>query len=359
MNEFCLNPNVYATGEHRNLTSMLEFIWIRDIIPGKGTIYIISGFANYNGGVRFYNAFRDHIKKGGKVVAFVGGSTAQKLSSKQVVSELLDCGVQVNVINRKRLLHAKCYGYLEREKQNIIVTSANFTGPGMSQNAEAALLLDSETTQKLNFSWEKLVENINKQKWDIYCLSGTASGNPAWGLLYDEMGTTTPALDESQEMSLIITLGHADTARIQAQKGSDTSKGSQYFWLSRDCFDFFPPLVIKNVRGYKATYSALISLNYVNLNTTDTESRVTFEAENNFDFRLGTGKLRYTKLAKEGDLAIVSRIKETEYELRIIKQNSKEYRLILPYAINYIGHRGKKYGFVPNKDLEKILGVTL
>ncbi len=358
MNEFCLHPNVYATGPHRGLTSLLEDIWVRELTPGKGTIYIISGFANYNGGVRFYDVFRNHVKKGGKIVAIVSGSTAQNLSSKQVITELLDCGAEINIINRKRLLHAKCYGY-EDTRQFLIVTSGNFTGPGMSQNAEASVLLDPDATNNIGFSWDQLVRNIKSQKWEIHTLIGKSLGNPAWGLLYNEVRTAPSAIVEDQEMSIIVTLGHADTARIQASKKHKANLGSQYFWLSRDCFDFFPPLTIHNKRGRKATYSAQITLNYIDLNIVDPHGRVTFEAENNFDFRLGTGKLRNTHKAKPNDLAVISRIHEAEYQLRIIRQGSSEFAQLRPFAINIIGHQGKRYGFISNKDLEHILGITL
>ncbi|MEI6091997.1 MAG: hypothetical protein WCR42_16205 [bacterium] len=64
---------------------MLEQTWVRDQEPGDGTFYIVSGFSNYNGGVRFYETFKHHIDKGGQCIAFLGGSTSQNLSSQQVV----------------------------------------------------------------------------------------------------------------------------------------------------------------------------------------------------------------------------------------------------------------------------------
>ena len=90
MNELTLHPNVYATGQSKGLVSILERVWLREQPVGEGTLYLMSGFANYNGGVRFYPVFRHHIERGGKVVAIFGGSTRQNLSSKQVVAELLD-----------------------------------------------------------------------------------------------------------------------------------------------------------------------------------------------------------------------------------------------------------------------------
>jgi len=272
---------------------------------------------------------------------------------------LLDCGATVNIINRKRLLHAKCYGYRNSSGQTLIVSSGNFTGPGMSQNVEASVFLDNLTTNDIGFSWLDLTKSIVNQKWDIYQPSLQKMNAPAWKLLFDEVSTAPIILDETEAVSMILVLGHADTARIQANKRSAASKGTQYFWLSKDCFDFFPPLTIRNTRGYKTAYSTLIKMNYVDLGLIDNECRVTFEAENNFDFRLGTGKLRYTKIAQSGDIAIISRIKESEYSLRILRMSSRNAKALLPFALNFIGHKGKKYGFIPNSELETILKIKL
>jgi hypothetical protein len=348
MNEFALYPNIYATGPSKGLLNLLEQAWIRKHTPGDGAFYIVSGFANYNGGVRFYPTFKEHTERGGKIVAFLGGSTSQRLSSQQVVEALLECGAEVTLVNRKRIMHAKCYGASNSQGQNLIVTSGNFTGPGMSQNVEAALMLDNETTIGLKFSWTDMISQIETQAWDLYRPSLTDRTSPAWQLLYDET-VGIIKLDETQEITLIMTLGHSDTARIQAKPGDKAGLGSQYFWLSRDSYDFFPPLTIRNKRGYKGTFSAIVTLHYVGLGITDEECRVTFEAENNLDFRLGTGKLRYTKLAAPGDLAVISRIGEAEYQLRIIKQDTPEYQVLGPYAINFIGHQGKKYGYLSNQ----------
>ena len=121
---------------------MLKHIWARSLTPGQGTIYIIAGFGNFNGGVRFYKVFQDHIAQGGKIIAFFAGSARQNLTSKQAVEELLQIGAEVHVVNRKRLLHAKCYGTHTPEGDQLIVTSGNFTGPVMALNGEASVLLD-------------------------------------------------------------------------------------------------------------------------------------------------------------------------------------------------------------------------
>ena len=357
MINFSLHPNVYSAGIHTGLRSMLEDVWVRTHEPGDGSLYIISGFANYNGGARFYRTFKEHTENGGKIVAFLGGSTAQRLSSKQVVEALLECGAEVNIINRKRLLHAKCYGSVTSNGQNLIVSSGNFTGPGMSQNVEASLMIKNDILSTSQFTWGGLISEMYAQSWLNYQPKLTQTNTPGWQLLYDE----TPgliALDESEETTLIVILGHADTARIQADFGTKAALGTQYFWLSKDSFDFFPPLTIRNNRGYKGTLSTLIKLHYVDLGITEV-CRVTFEAENNFDFRLGNGALRYTKLAKEGDLACISRVSDDQYELRIIKSESTEFNNLSPFAINFIGHRGKRYGYIDNSQFEKLANIKV
>jgi len=356
--EFLLQPNVYSTGSSNSLLNLLDRMWIKDHISGDGTLYIISGFSNYNGGVRFLPYFTNHIHNGGKIRVIIGGNTAQRLSSLQIAEALLICGAEVFIVNRKRLVHAKCYGYATKSSQELVVTSGNFTGPGMSQNAEAAIRIDPSNVHSMGFAWEDLFNQIFAQGWDIYQLVLSdiyIKANPGWNLLYDEVHSTV-ALDETQQTTMIVTLSHSDTVRIQASPGTDASKGTQYFWLSKGTFDFFPALTEPNKRGTKDTFSTLININYVDLGKTDT-SRVTFEAGNNLDFRLGTGTLRSTKIANKKDLALISRISEYDYELRIIKQTSPHYSILLRYAINYIGNYGKRFGYISNNELKKILGI--
>lgn len=354
--EFLLQPGVYRTGDSPTLLKLLDNMWIKSHKEGEGTLFIISGFANYNGGVRFYPYFTRHIQKGGKIVAYIGGSTAQRLSSIQVVEALLECGAEVNVVNRKRLLHAKCYGYKTPNDEELVVTSGNFTGPGMSQNAEAAILIEKEYIDKMKFSWTNFVDSISSQKWDIYKVpleDVSGKKDPVWSLLYDEVHGTTK-IDESQEVTMVITLSHSDTARIQAEPGTKAGLGTQYFWLSKGTFDFFPALTEKNNRGVKNTYSCTINMNYIDLNLIQ-EARVTFEADNNLDFRLGTGAFRYTKKAKENDLALITRISDYDYELRIVPCEAEHYNTLLAYATSYIGNYGKRFGYISNSDLFKII----
>lgn len=356
--EFLLQPNVYSTGSTANLLSLLDKMWIRDHVSGDGTLYIISGFANYNGGVRFWPYFTNHTHNGGKVKVIFGGSTSQRLSSLQVVEALLQCGAEVFVVNRKRLVHAKCYGYSANTDEEIVVTSGNFTGPGMSQNVEAAIRIDPAAVKTMGFKWEDLITNMFAQGWDIYQMDIAdiaAKSSPGWRLLYDEVSSTV-ALEDDQQVTMIVTLSHSDTARIQADPGTNASKGTQYFWLSKGTFDFFPALTEPNKRGIKNTYSTIINMNYIDIGVIG-RTRVTFEADNNLDFRLGTGALRNTKVAEKDDLALISRISEYDYELRVLKKDDTRYPALLRYAVSYIGNYGKRFGFISNSDLQSILGI--
>jgi hypothetical protein len=353
--EFLLQPGVYKTGASSSLLNMLDNMWIINHKVGEGTLFILSGFSNYNGGVRFYPYFSQHIRQGGEITVILGGSTSQRLSSLQVVEALIQCGAKVYIINRKKLVHAKCYGYVTDSSEELVVTSGNFTGPGMSQNAEAAIRIDHNCILKINFSWNSLVSNIFAQPWDIYQLDYSdiaTKSNPGWSLLYDEV-SGVGRLDESQEMTMIITLSHSDTARIQASPGSNAGLGTQYFWLSKGTFDFFPALTEKNKRGIKNTYSCNINMKYIDLGIIR-QAKVTFEADNNLDFRLGTGALRYTKVAKENDLALISRVSEYDYELRIVKDKTKHHALFLKYATTYIGNYGKRFGYISNVEMKAI-----
>lgn len=356
--EFMLQPGVYTTGASKSLLEMLDRMWIKQHTSGEGALYILSGFTNYNGGVRFYPLFLDHTRKGGRIIAVVGGSASQRLSSQQAVEALLNCGAEVFVVNRKRLVHAKCYGVSDRRGEELIVTSGNFTGPGMSQNVEAALRLEPEKTAQMGFSWDGLLGGLFSQGWDIYRMDRAdipGRRGPGWTLLYDEVHDTVK-LDDSQQVSMVVLLSHSDTARIQAPAGSNAAKGTQYFWLSKASFDFFPALTEKNRRGWKNTYSCVINLYYADLDVTRKE-RVTFEADNNLDFRLGTGGYRGTKLADKGDLAVITRRGEYDYEIRIIRRHHPSYSKLLSYATQYIGNFGKRFGYIDNAELFAVAGI--
>lgn len=356
--DFGLYPHIYKTGHLTGLRSMLEEIWPNNRgILGSGTFYIISAYANFNGGARFYKCFREHTEKGGEINIILGGSAAQRTASRQVTQALLDCGAKVWVTNRKSLMHAKLYGYSSKTGDALVVTSGNFTGPGMSRNVEAAILLSEVETKVMEFSWSTLFRHMLSQSWPTHPVGKLSDVHPAWPLLYDEKVVREVELvDELGTMILI--LGHADTARIMAAKGSKAARGTQYFWLSKDCFDFFPPLTIRNVKGYKGTLSALIRLEYVDLGKVD-EARVTFEAENNLDFRLGTGLLRGTKSAAAGDVACISRITEDRYQLRIYRKGSRLHGPLSAFASDFIGTKEKRYGIISNENFETVSGVKL
>lgn len=351
--EFTLQPNIYTTSiKHGtpNLLSLLEKVWVTDLKEhetlGKGSMYILSGFSNFNGGVRFYNHIENHIQKGGQCQVLLGGSTRQNMSSVQIVRKLLDIGCDVGIINRKAIFHAKCYGHQFNNQSSLIVSSGNFTSRGLTQNIEASLYLNHEDMQRINFDWEVMFHQLRQQDLDYYQATQKADA-PFWKLLFNEERSRIED-DSDPYNTLVVTLSHSDTVRIQAEPGSKQYKGTQYFWLSKDSYDFFPSLDIPNQRGYKKTYQTLINVNYIDLNLQHQE-RVTFEAENNFDFRLGTSLLKGSKIAGQYDLAALTRVNERDYEMRIFAKDSPQYRRLIPYAIHHIGHQGKQYGYIDNK----------
>ena len=113
---------------------------------------------------------------------------------------------------------------------------------------------------------------------------------------------------------------------------------------------------IPNARGVKKTYSCLVGMKFVNLGQEE-KSRVTFEAENNLDFRLGTGALRSTGLARPGDVAAISRVGESSYELRLFRQNTPLAMRLASHAVNLVGNRGKRYGFISNEGFRDATGI--
>jgi len=228
----------------------------------------------------------------------------------------------------------------------------------MGLNVESSVLIPDQSLKEAGFSWKSAVASLLAQAWDFYQPTLNDRAAPAWRLLYDEYERELP-LDESEESTLLVLLGHSDTVRIQASAGTIAGRGTQYFWLGKDSFGFFPPLTIPNIRGHKRTFSCLIRLHYVDLGVVDEQARVTFEAENNFDFRLGTARLRYTQLAKPGDIAALSRIGESEYELRIISAGTTLHRLLFGHMVTFIGHQGKRYGFIDNSVFSELIGVPV
>jgi len=364
VDEFILQPALYGTGGHDDLFSLLDKTWLQ---PGEasylgGTYFLVSGFGNHNGGVRFFERFRHHIDAGGRVRAIFGGSKSMNLTSRQLVEALIDCGVEVTIVNRSRILHAKLYGTREPDGQQCLVTtSGNFTWPGLKQNVESVMSLGRETTATLGFSWDDVFDALVASSTSTYDLVGATESDPAWALLYDETagrGFKAVLVDQETEepMSMVQTLGHMDTVRINAAVGTTASRGSQYFFLSKDTYDYFPPLTIRNKKGQKATYSADIEINFRDLSQTR-ECRVTFEADNNLDFRLGTGPLRNTSAAADGDMMILTRTGEATYDLRIVRQGTNEFIILNGFALSHIGHVGKRYGYAPTERIVKLLGA--
>ena len=218
MIEFTLHPQVHATGQSRGLVNLLERAWVREHTPGDGHMVVMSGFGNYNGGVRFYDVFRRHVAEGGKATAIFAGSTSQKLTSREVVGELLDCGVDVYLVNRKRLLHAKCYGVESSTGNRLVVTSGNFTGPGMSQNIEGSVYLDPVATQAISFRWGQVLDSVFQQRWQFHRPLLADREAPAWKLLYDEFEQDVK-LDETEDVTLLMKpiLRHRILLNFQAE----------------------------------------------------------------------------------------------------------------------------------------------
>ncbi|WP_232676813.1 phospholipase D-like domain-containing protein [Nocardioides sp. R-C-SC26] len=358
MSQFTLQPDLYKTGSATDLFEVLSDVWPKK--PDSAEDYfVVSGFGSFNGGVSFYERFRALTATGRHVTAVFGGSRSTNQTSRQLTDALLDCGVDVHIVNRRYMMHSKLYGAKADDgKQKLVITSGNFTGPGIARNVESTLALTSDLTSKVNFDWDGVMAGLLHSGLDVFTLNSATEDDPRWNLLYDEgsRDSRKPTPEDNQDIleSLIVTLGHADTARIQAARGTDEGKGSQYFWLSTDSYSFFPPLTIRNRRGRKATYSCLINVNFVSLSE-QSEVRVTFEAENNRDFRLGTGRLRHTGAASAGDLAVLSRRGEYDYELRIVPAGTSQYFKLSAYATAFIGAQGKRYGYAPNSVVDRAL----
>ena len=362
MNEFILQPGIYSTSETKTLFEVLDTVWrpIPDPTQDSTTYFVVTAFGTNNGGLRFFERFRHHVDAGGSVKAILGGSKSMRMCSRQLAQGLLSTGADVRVVNRNKIMHSKLYGSANVSgSQHLITSSGNFTPQGLALNIESTLSLGPDMTSMLGFSWDTLWDTFTTSDINIYKLNPNDTDDPAWDLLYDEMAatptTTGPDAETLQLESLIISpLGHADTVRLHAEPGSSASLGSQYFWLSKDAYDFFPPLTIRNTRGVKATYSALINVNFVDLDLAS-EVRVTFEAENNLDFRLGTGPLRGAGIAHEGDMMVLTRRDTDSYEMAIVPHGTDENIALSRYALDYIGNQGKRYGYAPNTDVDRLL----
>lgn len=361
--QFLLQPNLYSTGEAEDLFGVLDGLWADrgDHDPQEAAYFLVSGFATHNGGVRFFERFRHHIDGGGTVHAVFGGSRSSNMTSRQLVDALVECGASVHIINRRYMMHSKLYGKRSTTgDEHLVVTSGNFSAPGLRRNIESLISLSGPSTAALGFDWSSLIDGLLSETGNVFAASEAAVDDPRWALLYDEETRgRRRATAEDQESdvleSLIVTLSHFDTARVMADRGTRESMGTQYFLLSKDSFDFFPALTERRVSNKGlVTYSTMVDVNFVNITTTKSV-RVTFEAENNSDFRLGTGPLRCTQVASKDDIAVLSRRGEAQYDLRIVHHGAPEFVKLNSYAITHVGARGKRYGYAPNAKVDEIL----
>jgi len=70
-----------------------------------------------------------------------------------------------------------------------------------------------------------MTEQILQQNWEIYSPKLSDKTAPGWKLLYDEQARDT-TLDETERVTMVLTLGHADTVRINADPRSSQRKGT-------------------------------------------------------------------------------------------------------------------------------------
>lgn len=350
--EFLLQPEVYATNtSYGELGEVLDELW--KLAPQDSTLYAASGFVEQGGVLPFVRTLRGHIEHGGKVKCFFGGSPSQSMASRQAVVELLGLGADVRLLNRKKIFHSKMYGVGGDVKASLVVSSGNFTGPGIALNVESSIVLRGTAFAQSGFSWDEWERALSKFAWHIPRLSTVNdSTDPAWKLTFDETHGRADAGEDAPgpEEVLAVTLSPIDVARVQ----SSTYKGTAYLWLSRYMTGYFPTMSVRTKPSAKTTFSADLELEFVDLGTTKTV-RVTFEAYNNLDFRLGVGPLRGTGLAKAGDIALLRRVDDTHYRLKLLHQKSRLARRLDPYLIHHIGHKGKRYGMIPHRMVRKVV----
>ena len=357
---FVTQPNsVYSTGPHGDLRDALRSVWGKEL-KTKNHWFVVSGFCYLNGVLQIRDLISQHVREyDGTCTVILGGSPNMKMSSKEAVMDLLDAGARVFVINRKQIMHSKLYGSQnDTGAQSLIVTSGNLTYPGLVGNIESALVLDADLVSGIEFDWFNLVDSMLKQKWQIHEMTEDRH-NPGWNCLFDEVKSGTGEVDLYENKSMVITLSHNDIIRIKEPE----TVGTQYFFLSKDDMDFFPPLTEKNTRGWKATYKTYINISYPQLeqfieNEAHYEASVTFEAGNNLDFRLGTGVLKWKKMPwygkigiGAGDLAIISNNQDETYSIVIIPKEAKEFhKAASMYATKILSKiSDKTVGFIPEE----------
>jgi hypothetical protein len=344
---FTLQPSIYMVpmGGGSDLATLLEGMW--DAAPASAILYVASGFVDQNGVLPFVRLFKEHAASGGRIRCFFGGSSSQNMAGRQAVEELLSAGADVSLLNRKKIFHVKMYGVSSDAGQEVVLSSGNFTGNGLALNVESSVAVGSTHLSSSGFSWRIWEERI-RSSFEWYSLSLANRTDPGWRLTYDETHGRLGGQDEESgddiSEALVFTLSPIDTQRIL----SSSYPGTQYFWLSRYTAGYFPPLLPRSRPTAKRTFSTDIEVDFRDLSVKKQVS-VTFEAYNNLDFRLGTGPLRRSGIAKPGDVVVLDRIGDREYRMKILEQRSAVSQRLLPYLVNFIGHKGKRYGFVPKK----------
>lgn len=348
MIELLVQPGVYSTGANRDtVQSFLAEMWAK--APQPSHAYVVSGFVNVNGVLPFVKDLAAVVAGGGSVNCYFGGSASQRMTSKQAVVELVGLGATVNVLSRKKIMHAKMYGIASASKTAAVITSGNFTGNGISLNIEASAYIDGEDLEGTGFSWPKACTALEEEAtWNKLVHADLENPtNPGWKLLFDEESGAPEGIDtwaEGDEI-LAMTLSPTDVARITGAQ----PLGTQYFWLSRFVSGFFPPLTeLPEKPDAKRTFKTSIQVEFVDVGET-ADCTVTFEAYNNLDFRLLTSPLKGTGLADAGDMMILRRRKEREYVLKVLGDGTPEHATLLPYLIHPIGIKDKRYGWVPLK----------
>lgn len=350
--QFVFQPGVYSTpGEVGDLGEILDSMW--GAAPAGSTVYAASAFVDQNGVLPFVKRLKAHSSKGGFVRCFFGASPGQAMASRQAVTELLNSDARVFLLNRKKIFHSKLYG-VAGEEDELVVSSGNFTGNGLALNIESSVRISGKTLATAKFTWKQWERRLtNSFEWYEATLARIANPqDPAFKLTFDETharpATVAEENGEGDEV-LVYTLNPTDVNRIQ----DPDYTGTAYFWLSRYSSGYFPPLQMRSRPGAIKTFSADINVDFLDIGKKK-QVRVTFEAYNNLDFRLGVGPLRATGVAAKGDMAVLDRVGHRDYRLRIIDGTSKEAKRIRPYLIHKAGHRGKRYGMVPRKLIKKL-----
>lgn len=351
--DFVLQPDVYrTTQDYSNLGEILSGIWGK--APEESVLYAAAGFVDLGGVLPFVNAFKKHIEDGGGVRCFFAGSPSSALASRQAVHELLSIEASVRLLSRRKMFHSKLYGVSANSADRLVVSSANLTGNGLAMNVESTLIVGSELLSRCGFSWTEWERKVEEGfEWHEPSLASSRdASDPAWKLTYDEKRGAPQAEppSPSTDEALVTTLSAIDVARVK----DPTYAGTPYFWLSRYVMDYFPPLVVRTRPGAKKTFTADVEVDFLNIGQTK-KVTVTFEAYNNKDFRLLVSPLKGTKVAKEGDIAILYRVGADQYKLKVLDARSRDAGRLRPYMITFVGHKGKRYGFVPIGMVKRLL----